>query len=207
LVLLPLLLMSCKSLTMAAEWYKNRAGAGADMVRMPGAMQIAEPLINATLVDAGARMAAFQRRTAQQVAGVLSPEGAWTTCASLLASGRKDSPAVRIDSVVAAIAELPEDRREEARAMLREFCTTDRAAMLKTVDAAVDALEMQARIVKPAQRVEAIAGLDLDALDAQLRAAPTQEAAYGTLSAIDARKRALNELERRIRALAATEPK
>ena len=194
-------------LTMAADWYKNRAGAGADMVRMPGAMQIAEPLINATLVDAGARMAAFQRRTAQQVAGVLSPEGAWTTCASLLASGRRDSPTVRIDSLTTAIAELPEDRREEARAMLREFCTNDRAAMLKTVDAAVDALEMQARIVKPAQRVEAMAGLDLDAMDAQLRAVPTQEAAYGTLSAIDARKRAVSELERKIRALAETEPK
>jgi hypothetical protein len=194
-------------LAMAAEWYRNRAGASADMVRMPGAMQIAEPLINATLVDAGARMAAFQRRTAQQVAGVLSPEGAWSIYASLLASGRKDSPAVRIDPIVTAIAELPEDRREEARAMLREFCTTDRAAMLKTVDAAVDALEMQARIVKPAQRVEAIAGLDLDVLDAQLQAVPVRETAYGTLSATDARKRAVNELERKIRALAATEPK
>jgi hypothetical protein len=194
-------------LTMAAEWYRNRAGASADMVRMPGAMQVAEPLINATLVDAGARMAAFQRRTAQQVAGVLATEGAWSVSASLLASGRKDSPAVRIDPVVAAIAELPEDRREEARTMLREFCTTDRAAMQKTVDAAVDALEMQARIVKPAQRVEAIVGLDLDALDAQLRAVPTQEAAYGTLSALDARKRAVSELERKIRALAETETK
>ena len=71
------------------------------------------------------------------------------------------------------------------------------------VDAAVDALEMQARIVKPAQRVEAIAGLDLDSMDAQLQAVPMREAAYGTLSAIDARKRAVNELERRIRALAA----
>ena len=194
-------------LAMAAEWYRNRAGASADMVRMPGAMQIAEPLINATLVDAGARMAAFQRRTAQQVAGVLSPEGAWSIYASLLASGRKDSPAVRIDPIVTAISELPEDRREEARAMLREFCTTDRAAMLKTVDAAVDALEMQARIVKPAQRVEAIAGLDLDALDAQLQAVTVRETAYGTLSATDARKRAVTELERKIRALAATEPK
>ena len=194
-------------LTMAAEWYRNRAGASADMVRMPGAVQLAEPLINATLVDAGARMAAFQRRTAQQVAGALAPEGAWSVSTSLLASGRKDSPAVRIDPVVAAIAELPEDRREEARTMLREFCTTDRAAMQKTVDAAVDALEMQARIVKPAQRVEAIAGLDLDALDAQLRAVPTQEAAYGTLSALDARKRAVSELERKIRALAETETK
>lgn len=194
-------------LTMAADWYRNRAGAGADMVRMPGAMQVAEPLINATLVDAGARMAAFQRRTAEQLAGVLGPEGGWSTYASLLASGRKDSPTVRIDAIVAAIAELPEDRREEARSMLRDFCTTDRAAMLKTVDAAVDALEMQARIVKPAQRVEAIAGLDLDALDAQLQAVPMREAAYGTLSAIDARKRAVNELERKIRAMAATEPK
>jgi len=194
-------------LAMAAEWYRNRAGASADMVRMPGAMQIAEPLINATLVDAGARMAAFQRRTAQQVAGVLSPEGAWSIYASLLASGRKDSPAVRIDPIVTAIAELPEDRREEARAMLREFCTTDRAAMLKTVDAAVDALEMQARIVKPAQRVEAIAGLDLDVLDAQLQAVPVRETAYGTLSATDARKRAVNELEQKIRAMAATEPR
>jgi hypothetical protein len=91
--------------------------------------------------------------------------------------------------------------------MLREFCTTDRAAMLKTVDAAVDALEMQARIVKPAQRVEAIAGLDLDALDAQLQAVPVRETAYGTLSATDARKRAVNELERRIRVLAESEPK
>ena len=194
-------------LTMAADWYRNRAGASADMVRMPGAMQVAEPLINATLVDAGARMAAFQRRTVQQVAGVLAPEGAWSVYTSLLASGRKDSPAVRIDSVVAAIAELPEDRREEARTMLREFCATDRAAMQKTVDAAVDALEMQARIVKPAQRVEAMAGLDLDALDAQLRAVPTQEAAYGTLSAIDARKRSVGELERKIRAMAAPGPR
>ena len=193
-------------LTMAAEWYRNRAGVDADMVRMPGAMQIAEPLINATLVEAGARMAVFQRRTAEQLAGVLGPEGGWSTCASLLASGRKDTPTVRIDAIVAAIAELPEDRREEARSMLRDFCTTDRAAMLKTVDAAVDALEMQARIVKPAQRVEAIAGLDLDSLDAQLQAVPMREAAYGTLSAIDARKRAVNELERRIRALAATDP-
>ena len=190
-------------LTMAADWYRNRAGVDADMVRMPGAMQIAEPLINATLVDAGARMAAFQRRTAEQLAGVLGPEGGWSTYASLLSSGRKDSPTVRIDAIVAAIAELPEDRREEARSMLRDFCTTDRAAMLKTVDAAVDALEMQARIVKPAQRVEAIAGLDLDALDAQLQAVPMREAAYGTLSAIDARKRAVNELERKIRAMAA----
>ena len=189
-------------LTMAAEWYRNRAGVDADMVRMPGAMQIAEPLTNATLAEAGARMAAFQRRTAEQLAGVLGPEGGWSTYASLLASGRKDSPTVRIDAIVAAIAELPEDRREEARSMLREFCTTDRAAMLKTVDAAVDALEMQARIVKPAQRVEAIAGLDLDSLDAQLQAVPMREAAYGTLSAIDARKRAVNELERKIRALA-----
>ena len=190
-------------LTMAAEWYRNRAGVDADMVRMPGAMQIAEPLTNATLAEAGARMAAFQRRTAEQLAGVLGPEGGWSTYASLLASGRKDSPTVRIDAIVAAIAELPEDRREEARSMLRDFCTTDRAAMLKTVDAAVDALEMQARIVKPAQRVEAIAGLDLDSLDAQLQAVPMREAAYGTLSAIDARKRAVNELERKIRALAA----
>jgi hypothetical protein len=78
--------------------------------------------------------------------------------------------------------------------------------MLKTVDAAVDALEMQARIVKPAQRVESIAGLDLDSMDAQLQAVPMREAAYGTLSAIDARKRAVNELERRIRVLAATDP-
>jgi hypothetical protein len=194
-------------LTMAAEWYRNRAGVDADMVRMPGAMQVAEPLINATLVDAGARMAAFQRRTAEQLASVLGPEGGWSTYASLLASGRKDSPTVRIDAIVVAIAELPEDRREEARRMLRDFCTTDRAAMLKTVDAAVDALEMQARIVKPAQRVEAIAGLDLDSLDAQLQAVPMREAAYGTLSAIDARKRAVNELERKIRALAETEPK
>ena len=44
--------------------------------------------------------------------------------------------------------------------------------------------------------------LDLDE-DAQLQAVPMREAAYGTLSAIDARKRAVNELERRIRALAA----
>lgn len=190
-------------LAMAAEWYRNRIGVDADMVRMPGAMQVAEPLINATLVDAGARMAAFQRRTADQLAGVLGPEGGWSTYASLLSSGRKDSPTVRTDAIVAAIAELPEDRREEARSMLRNFCTTDRAAMLKTVDAAVDALEMQARIVKPAQRLEAIAGLDLDALDAQLQAVPMREAAYGTLSAIDARKRAVNELERKIRALAA----
>lgn len=190
-------------LAMAAEWYRNRAGVDADMVRMPGAMQVAEPLINATLVDAGARMAAFQRRTAEQLAGLLGPEGGWSTYASLLSSGRKDSPTVRIDAIVAAIAELPEDRREEARSMLRDFCTTDRAAMLKTVDAAADALEMQARIVKPAQRVEAIAGLDLDALDAQLQAVPMREAAYGTLSAIDARKRAVNELERKIRAMAA----
>jgi len=174
---------------------------------MPGAMQIAEPLINATLVDAGARMAALQRRTAGQLATVLAPEGAWGIYASLLASGRKDSSAVRIDPILAAVAELPEDRREEARGMLHEFCTTDRAAMLKSVDAAVDALEMQARIVKPAQRVEAIAGLDLDALDAQLQAVPVRETAYGTLSATDARKRAVNELERKIRALAATDPK
>jgi hypothetical protein len=33
-----------------------------------------------------------------------------------------------------------------------------------------------------------------------------REAEYGTLSAIDARKRAVNELERRIRVLAATDP-
>jgi hypothetical protein len=147
-------------------WFSGKSaggGAAADPAEMQG---LGIVLQMAPMVGAAGEWQDLQRRGASVLETALPPDAAWCVWASLPPGGA----AIRetVDRLAAAVATMPEDRRNAAETALREFRNADLATIKELLASEIETGKALGKILAPALEPGGLAKLDLDAFSASL---------------------------------------